>query len=225
MSLQENASSVTSTSSTSCDNPSSHDSISCFMMVTVPHQSFLECFLLVCALWFQRDSLWLMRRLQARNQLHWLPLPGSPWLVPDSQPVESTPASPEGQVKYQFVIQIQCQKKKNSLNWYISASARKSLTNFIYSGFLTITPPHSLTSKSCFLPAATGRAAQSPSVLSGWCRPGSADWSLGYAAQDTAYAGPPESHEKFSLTCENVLTMINNWAWKLIDYIFDYHAT
>lgn len=84
-------------------------------------------------------------------------------------------------------------RKKTELN--ISASARKSLTNFIYSGFLTITPPQSLTSKSCFLPAATGRAAQSPSVQSGWCRPGSADWSLGYAAPDTASAGLPERHE------------------------------
>lgn len=55
-----------------------------------------------------------------------------------------------------------------------------------------------ITSKTvcCFLPAATGRAEQSPSVQSGWCRPGSADWSLGYAAPDTVASGPPDSHRE-----------------------------
>lgn len=53
---------------------------------------YWDCFTMVRALWFLR----LTRPLRVRSQLHSHPLPGFPWLAPDSQPDVSTPASPEG---------------------------------------------------------------------------------------------------------------------------------
>lgn len=55
-----------------------------------------ETFVLVCALWFQGDFLKLTRHLQEKSYLHWLPLPGFPWLARDSLPGELPPASPDG---------------------------------------------------------------------------------------------------------------------------------
>lgn len=139
-------------------------------------------FVLLCALWFQCDFLKLTRRLQAKSYLHWPPLPGFPWLARDSLPAELPPASPDG-VKYTFLL-LQSTMHES----HISFCKWQQSSPFFNSGFETTQP----ITVYCLLPAATGRAGQSPSVLSGWCRAGSVGWSLGCAAPDTAVAGTPD---------------------------------
>lgn len=158
--------------------------------------SILGGFILVCALWFQRDFLKLTRRLQVGRQLHWLPPPGFLWLVQDSPPAELTPASPEGRresgesntacLSVDIILVDEFKLLGTNLFMFLWVII------ILFTHFLTLTPAI----VHYFLPAVTGRAAQSPSVQSGWCRPGSAGWSLGCVAPDIAAAGPPDSQRE-----------------------------